>query len=95
MTKKDYEMLAGVFRSERQFHGNQALDVLEMNLADTLAFDNPRFDRARFLAACRGEDSQDSAGRKVRYAEVKFLKNTCLVCKEPMLGSHYHETEEA
>jgi hypothetical protein len=74
MSKKDYERLAGVIRIERMSTAENAgiiLDVFAMNLADTLEEDNPNFSRARFLAACRGEDAKDSAGRKVRYS-VKY-----------------------
>ena len=31
---------------------NGAVEYLADNIADTLAADNPRFDRARFLKAC-------------------------------------------
>lgn len=67
MTKKDYEAIAGVLRNRR--YGETDLNCLQ-NVAEDLAAimaDNPRFDRARFLAACRGEDAKDQAGRVVHY----------------------------
>ena len=62
MSKKDYEAIAAIMRES-----NLDLNDIENDLADYMAEDDPRFDRARFLAACRGEDSKDSAGRTVRY----------------------------
>lgn len=75
-SKRLYESVAADFRRVRNDQGWRehravALDVLEEMagaLAVTFAGDNPRFDRPRFLAACRGEDSMDAAGRKVTYS---------------------------
>lgn len=75
MTKQDFELIARVLR-ERESHAPRSHWPSVMRereetihaLADALATTNPRFDRARFTAACRGEDSFDSAGRKVRYS---------------------------
>jgi capsule polysaccharide export protein KpsE/RkpR len=57
MTRKDYQLIAEVIReqgadlvyqnSEKARH-----DLTAHALADALALDNPRFDRARFLTAC-------------------------------------------
>jgi hypothetical protein len=73
MTKKDYEAIATAFRVERpgknwdaNKHVQWDADVNAVSLV--MQRDNPRFDRTRFLAACRGEDATDSAGRKVTYA---------------------------
>ena len=54
MTRKDYELIAGVFASFS--------DIVELSetigadiarrLADELAEENPRFNSARFLSAC-------------------------------------------
>jgi hypothetical protein len=73
MTKKDYEAIAEVFRNQKRGLATEQ-DVVEAiagDFADVLQADNPRFNRARFLAACRGEDSQDSAGRTVRYSHSR------------------------
>lgn len=59
MTRKDYVMLAEVFAKQKSnappsqyVHGwDDARRVLAEELAATLAADNPRFDRARFLKA--------------------------------------------
>jgi hypothetical protein len=70
MHKKDYESIAEKMRLYRSAVAKGMGDIFEHEelLADYMEQDNPRFDRERFLAACRGEDSTDSAGRKVRYA---------------------------
>lgn len=66
MTRKDYVALAGAVAMAAKIwrdpmgrdpsHDEQvALSVLKLiahNIANTLAQDNPRFDRARFLKAC-------------------------------------------
>jgi hypothetical protein len=55
MTRKDYELIAKVF-AEVDTCSDGAAEVVEElahALANALADDNPRFDRARFLAACR------------------------------------------
>jgi hypothetical protein len=49
MTRKDYIMIAEVFARSA---GDDLAKFLASNLADKLAEDNPRFDRARFLDAC-------------------------------------------
>ena len=63
MTKKDYVLIAAAIRAAQakiedceppQAH-NDLLDGVAYTrdyLCDMLAQDNPRFDRARFLAAC-------------------------------------------
>jgi hypothetical protein len=61
MSKKNYEAIAALLRrqhvrSNRSTDAIAALDVLREDMADYMAEDNPRFDRGRFLAACRGED---------------------------------------
>lgn len=64
MTRKDYELIAGcVARSMRvqsigkrpaaaKAAGERAVSLVAGDLAATLAHDNPRFDKARFLKAC-------------------------------------------
>jgi hypothetical protein len=56
MSKKDYELIAGVLKQQ---YGNMvfrsgadAWSELVIQFATTLAANNPRFDRARFLKAC-------------------------------------------
>jgi hypothetical protein len=81
MTKQDFELIAGTLRSQRSCIvgtdslgrpvGTRLVAVLDetiTNVATALQTTNPRFDRDRFIAACMGEDSYDSAGRKVRYS---------------------------
>jgi hypothetical protein len=67
MSKKDFEMIARVLREYGSASPTDAL-FLARKFADELAATNPRFARERFIAACMGEDSHDSAGRKVRYS---------------------------
>jgi hypothetical protein len=53
MTRKDYQLIAEVLNySLDAIIDDMALEALASNFADELALDNPRFDRARFLAAC-------------------------------------------
>lgn len=66
MTKKDYELIAGTFRS---FYSSKAyggdievgarlgVQDLAEGLAYDLARDNPKFDRQKFLKACGINDS--------------------------------------
>jgi hypothetical protein len=71
MSKKDYELIARVLRESRALSttsGKCYARELAADFAAELAATNPRFDRERFIAACMGEDSHDSAGRKVRYS---------------------------
>ena len=57
MTRKDYELIAGVISmTAREFRGvedgtNACRDIATF-LASRLENDNPRFDRDRFLKAC-------------------------------------------
>jgi hypothetical protein len=60
MSKKDYIALATVMRARIDFEGSStdAADVVRavaVDLADTLAADNPRFNRNTFLQACNAE----------------------------------------
>jgi 7-keto-8-aminopelargonate synthetase-like enzyme len=79
MTKQHFEAIAAQIRQTREecsplngpaliTGGEDAIDALTARLADEFKRINPRFDRSRFAAACRGEDSRDSAGRRVRYS---------------------------
>lgn len=57
MTSKDYQLIADALRSALHSHtdgipGDSATRHSARCIADALASDNPRFDRARFLAAC-------------------------------------------
>lgn len=61
MTRKDYIALAGAIKAARlpaTVEGvypapfNDGISSAAEQIADTLAQDNPRFDRARFLKAC-------------------------------------------
>jgi hypothetical protein len=54
MTRKDYQLIAEVFANFGKIiilEETIGADIAR-NLADALQADNPRFDRARFLAAC-------------------------------------------
>ena len=61
MTRKDYELIAAALAATNQHKATDddyregwfaAASSVAHRLADSLASDNPRFDRARFLAAC-------------------------------------------
>lgn len=56
MTRKDYIAIANAIRlagtaNTSRGHNSGVYDVARI-LCETLANDNPRFDRARFLTAC-------------------------------------------
>ena len=56
MTRKDYILIAAALNSVRP-HNHDFSDVVKCDahahaVAEALAQDNPRFDRARFLTAC-------------------------------------------
>lgn len=61
MTRKDYELVAQALNSTQLAevfslpHFQQWTADVEA-VADALAADNDRFDRERFLAACRGDN---------------------------------------
>lgn len=58
MSKKDFEALAALVRESRKnglFAGEPAADSFAEDLADTLSPSNERFDRERFLLACKPE----------------------------------------
>lgn len=59
MTKRDYEAFARLLKYAREevlfggvSGGYQTLAYVREGLADILAADNPRFNRARFVEAC-------------------------------------------
>jgi hypothetical protein len=62
MTKKDYELIAGVITDTTEMtkilggldmeSAERVISLLSGKLASSLEMENPRFDRARFLTAC-------------------------------------------
>lgn len=59
MTRKDYELIAKALYQRRLWLSDPdnpdkmlAHNGTVLHIADALASDNPRFDRARFLKAC-------------------------------------------
>jgi hypothetical protein len=73
-TKKDFEGIAEVFRYVLRIEDednaiNAVLLVTAYRVADYLATTNPRFNRDRFLAACKGADYTDANGRTWRYSK--------------------------
>ena len=57
MTKKDFELIARVFREHGWYDGftDKRFVVSAIYLADALIATNPRFDREKFLQACQPE----------------------------------------
>jgi len=58
MTKKDYIKLAELVSTHTIYDDDRELDILYKDtivdsLCDILEDDNPRFDRERFIAACK------------------------------------------
>jgi hypothetical protein len=51
MTRKDYILIAKTINDAYYLDQNKKLTIAR-DFADELSFDNPRFDRARFLTAC-------------------------------------------
>ncbi len=51
MTKKDFQLIAEVL-ANAWWGSNDQKSHIAHDLADALTTTNPRFDRARFLAAC-------------------------------------------
>lgn len=52
MTRKDYQLIAQILRQSRAPHmDTETLNELAYTFADNLEWENPRFDRKRFLAA--------------------------------------------
>lgn len=54
MSKKDYEMIAGIIRQHRDAFGDAAGDALAEMFATALANRNAAFNYARFIAATWG-----------------------------------------
>lgn len=57
MTRKDYVLIAEVFKANREDFiegedGYAVIGIMAHQIANALQADNPRFDRARFLDAC-------------------------------------------
>jgi hypothetical protein len=57
MTRKDYQLIAAALKDAREANvvytnGEHVTDLCAVRVANALESDNPRFDRARFLAAC-------------------------------------------
>jgi hypothetical protein len=57
MTRRDYVLIAAALKGAHDSHihtlpGAIGVRTAALTLADTLAQDNPRFDRDRFLKAC-------------------------------------------
>ncbi len=53
MTRKDYVLIAAAIKSAPVVYaeGHMAAQTVAESIADALAAENPRFDRARFLKA--------------------------------------------
>jgi hypothetical protein len=87
MTRKDYVLIAAAIKAAYQTfdkpsnHANGARHVAH-TLADTLATDNPRFDRDRFLTACGVFEGKRTPDRGAERAlEVKGITDPYKVSK--------------
>lgn len=61
MTRKDYQLIAQILRKSRAPHmDTETLNELAYTFADELEWENPRFDRKRFLVASGALDEQMS-----------------------------------
>jgi len=52
MTRKHFELIAAAIAAQVPAVGHSAALLIAASLADDFAFENPRFDRQRFLKAC-------------------------------------------
>jgi hypothetical protein len=54
MTRKDYELIAGVIKAQRgKMHNEtETVDEVALAMAEALEDTNPRFNRETFLTAC-------------------------------------------
>ena len=54
MTRKDYELIAGVIKAQRgKMHNEtETVDEVAQAMCEALEDTNPRFNRETFLAAC-------------------------------------------
>ena len=55
MTRKDFQLVAGVLLGAKGYMPELAWQRLVINTAQELAQTNPRFDHARFASACGWE----------------------------------------
>jgi ribosomal protein L18 len=69
MTAKDFAAIAAVLAAYRM-DPSVGTDALAENMADALARTNPRFDRARFLAACRVPDVSKAARDRAYQSQI-------------------------
>lgn len=51
MTRKDYIAVAEVLRIARTIYDHEPIDHIAAGLVNIFAYDNPRFDRGRFMCA--------------------------------------------
>jgi cytoskeletal protein RodZ len=74
-SKKDYEGIAGAFRSVTRIAVNgqdnelQAVILASERVAEYLSTTNPHFNLERFRSACLGIDYTDANGRTWRYSK--------------------------
>jgi hypothetical protein len=54
MTRKDFELIAGVIKTQREKMHNETetVDEVALAMAEALEDTNPRFNRETFLTAC-------------------------------------------
>lgn len=61
MTRKDYIAIAKTISSLDEIVDDYALEAIAEAFADSLAVENPRFDRKRFIVASTATDSKREA----------------------------------
>ena len=52
MTRKDFQLIAGVIADLSGVMDEEVMQMLSEDMADALADTNTQFDRTRFLSAC-------------------------------------------
>lgn len=93
MTRKTYQDIANILRERKEHNLGKKLDaftellMVQRELADLMAKDNPRFDYGRFNKACEVAD----VAREEQKTE-KLLERDCMECEETFEddGTHDH-----
>lgn len=83
MTKKDYELIAGVLNFRKKQINERVYKLLIADFINTLASKNPRFNKEKFLQACGVEVEQKCACDGCNNVAEQYYK------KEKYCDGHY------
>ena len=65
MTRKDFELIAGVLRNADEVADNESIEAIAEMFADALAKTNPNFNRSLFIAKATATESNVRALREL------------------------------